>query len=41
MRRISGWVLPLPFQPSVIGWGTRITAVTATGWKLGNSPSCP
>jgi hypothetical protein len=32
--------LPLP-QPSVVGWGTRITTVTGSGWNLVDSPVCP
>jgi hypothetical protein len=28
-------------QPSVIGWGTRITTITNRGWTLMNSPLCP
>ena len=32
--------LPVP-QPSVLGWGTRITTITGQGWSLVNSPLCP
>ena len=32
--------LPVP-QPSVLGWGTRITKITGQGWTLVDSPLCP
>jgi hypothetical protein len=32
--------LPVP-QPSVLGWGTRITTITERGWTLVDSPLCP
>jgi hypothetical protein len=32
--------IPAP-QPSVLGWGTRITTITRGGWNLVNSPLCP
>jgi hypothetical protein len=32
--------LPVP-QPSVLGYGTRITTITGPGWSLVNSPLCP
>jgi hypothetical protein len=28
-------------EPSVVGWGTRVTTVTGSGWTLANSPLCP
>jgi hypothetical protein len=28
-------------EPSVVGWGTRVTTVTSSGWTLVNSPLCP
>jgi hypothetical protein len=28
-------------EPSVVGWGTRVTTVTSQGWTLVNSPLCP
>jgi len=28
-------------EPSVLGWGTRVTTVTGSGWTLQNSPLCP
>jgi hypothetical protein len=28
-------------EPSVVGWGTRVTRVTSSGWTLQNSPLCP
>jgi hypothetical protein len=28
-------------EPSPIGWGTRVTTVTGSGWTLLNSPLCP
>jgi hypothetical protein len=28
-------------EPSVLGWGTRATTVTSSGWALQNSPLCP
>jgi hypothetical protein len=28
-------------EPSVLGWGTRVTTVTGSGWTLVNSPLCP
>jgi hypothetical protein len=28
-------------EPSVLGWGTRVTTVTSSGWTLVNSPLCP
>ena len=27
-------------EPSVVGWGTRVTTVTSSGWTLVNSPLC-
>ena len=27
-------------EPSVLGWGTRVTTVTSSGWALVNSPLC-
>jgi len=32
--------VPVP-QPSAVGWGTRITTITGSGWTLVNSPLCP
>jgi hypothetical protein len=32
--------VPAP-QPSALGWGTRITTVTGSGWTLVDSPLCP
>jgi hypothetical protein len=28
-------------EPSVVGWGTRVTTVTSQGWTLVDSPLCP
>ena len=28
-------------EPSVLGWGTRVTTVTNSGWTLVDSPLCP
>ena len=28
-------------EPSAIGWGTRVTTITSSGWQLINSPLCP
>src|SRR5215210_1451397 len=28
-------------EPSVLGWGTRVTTVTSSGWSLMDSPLCP
>ncbi len=28
-------------EPSPIGWGTRVTTITGSGWALDNSPLCP
>jgi hypothetical protein len=28
-------------EPSVLGWGTRVTTITKSGWTLMNSPLCP
>ena len=28
-------------EPSVVGWGTRVTTVTSSGWTLVNSALCP
>src|SRR5829696_4933129 len=28
-------------EPSVVGWGTRVTTVTGSGWTLMDSPLCP
>jgi hypothetical protein len=28
-------------EPSVLGWGTRVTTVTSSGWTLVNSRLCP
>jgi hypothetical protein len=28
-------------EPSVVGWGTRVTTITGSGWTLMNSPLCP
>jgi hypothetical protein len=28
-------------EPSVVGWGTRVTTVTSQGWTLLDSPLCP
>jgi hypothetical protein len=28
-------------EPSVVGWGTRVTTVTSNGWTLVDSPLCP
>jgi hypothetical protein len=27
-------------EPSVLGWGTRVTTITGSGWTLVNSPLC-
>jgi hypothetical protein len=35
-----GLNVPVP-QPSALGWGTRITTITSSGWALVNSPLCP
>jgi hypothetical protein len=32
--------VPAP-QPSVVGWGTRITTITSSGWTPLDSPLCP
>jgi hypothetical protein len=26
--------------PSAIGWGTRVTTITSSGWQVVNSPLC-
>jgi hypothetical protein len=37
-----GLALNVPVeQPSAVGWGTRITTITGSGWTLVNSPLCP
>jgi hypothetical protein len=28
-------------EPSVVGWGTRVTTITGSGWTLMDSPLCP
>jgi hypothetical protein len=28
-------------EPSVVGWSTRVTTITGSGWTLMDSPLCP